>query len=197
VSEFFATNAPDPPHLNPYSCFGAFWTVSLLQVLRCKTRWTGAINALVRATRSRQNFSQRTHPIHPIGPETHDLWRFGPFRYCMNLDAKWAELLQLMHKFVQRSRVRIFCIERTRSTLLHSNSYFGAFWIVSILHELRCKTSRIGAIKALVRAMKSRWNFSQRTHPIHLIALKLMFWGISDRFDTAWTSVQNRLNWCD
>ena len=29
---------------------------------------TGAINAKVRATKSRQNFSLRTHPIHTIGP---------------------------------------------------------------------------------------------------------------------------------
>ena len=27
ASEFFATSAPDPPHCNPSSCFGAFHTV--------------------------------------------------------------------------------------------------------------------------------------------------------------------------
>ena len=36
---------------------------------------TGAINAKDRATKSRQDFSQRTHPIHHIGPETHVLVR--------------------------------------------------------------------------------------------------------------------------
>ena len=45
--------------------FDAFGTVWLAH----KTRWkTGRTNAKVRATKSRQNFSQRTHPIHPIGP---------------------------------------------------------------------------------------------------------------------------------
>jgi hypothetical protein len=37
-----------------------------------------------------------------------------------------------------------------------------------------------GAINALVRAMKSHWNLSQRTHLIHAIGLKLKFWGVSD-----------------
>ena len=44
---------------------GAFGTVWLPYETRCKT---GQTSAKVRATKSRQNFSQRTHPIHPIGP---------------------------------------------------------------------------------------------------------------------------------
>ena len=43
---------------------GAFGTVLLPHETRCKT---GRTSAKVRATKSRQNFSQRTHPIHPIG----------------------------------------------------------------------------------------------------------------------------------
>jgi len=133
ASEFFATNATDPPHWTLNTCFGvsrsiwvhmamfhyytklgakwfelvqlmqkfvpwsririfrnertqstpldpklmfwcialylgAFGNVSLLHETRCKTGWTGAINAEVRALKSHQNFSQRTHPIHPIAP---------------------------------------------------------------------------------------------------------------------------------
>jgi hypothetical protein len=86
-------------HLNPNSCFGAFWTVSLLQELRCKTGRTGAINALVRGTKSHRNFSRGMHPIHPIGPQTHVLWRFGPFCYCTNFGAK----LQLLHNRAMKS----------------------------------------------------------------------------------------------
>jgi hypothetical protein len=194
---FFATNAPELPHWTPNSCFAAFRTILLL----------------------------------------HD---FG---------AERAELVLLTHKFVQRSRVGIFRNRRIRSTLLDSNSYFVAFRTISLLHQLRCKTGRTGAISALVRATKSRrkllaanapnpphwtpnpcfeafWTISllhehqrktrrtgainallhatkicrnllQRTHPIHPIGLKLMFWGISDRFVSAQTSVQNRPNWCD
>ena len=44
---------------------GAFGTVWLPHETRCKT---GRTSAKVRATKSRRNFSQRTHPIHPIGP---------------------------------------------------------------------------------------------------------------------------------
>jgi len=43
---------------------GAFGTVWLPYGTRCKTART---SAKVRATKSRRNFSQRTHPIHPIG----------------------------------------------------------------------------------------------------------------------------------
>ena len=45
--------------------YGAFGTVWLSYETRCKTGRTGA---KVRATKSLRNFSQRSHPIHPIGP---------------------------------------------------------------------------------------------------------------------------------
>ena len=44
---------------------GAFGTVWLPDESRCKT---GRTSAKVRATKSRRNFSQQMHPIHPIGP---------------------------------------------------------------------------------------------------------------------------------
>ena len=40
----------------------------------------------------------------------------GPFRYCMKLGAKWAEMVKIMQKFAPRSCVRIFRNECTRST---------------------------------------------------------------------------------
>ena len=70
--EFFATNAPDPPNWTLNSCFGAFHTilgafgtVRLPYETRCKT---GRTSGKLRATKSHRNFSQQTHPIHPIGP---------------------------------------------------------------------------------------------------------------------------------
>src|SRR6185312_3928358 len=45
--------------------FGAFGTLWFPYKTRCTT---GRTSAKVRATKSRQNFSQRMHPIHPIGP---------------------------------------------------------------------------------------------------------------------------------
>jgi hypothetical protein len=77
--------------------------------------------------RSRK-FSQPTHPIHPIGPQTHVLGCFGMIHYYTNFGAKWAELEHLMHKFVQRSCVQIFRNERTRSIILDPNL---KFWGVS------------------------------------------------------------------
>ena len=47
---------------------GAFGNVSLVHKTRYKTGCTGAINAQVCAMKLFWNFSQRTHPIHPIGP---------------------------------------------------------------------------------------------------------------------------------
>jgi hypothetical protein len=117
-------NAPDPPHWTLNSYFGIFHTVSLMHELRCKTGRTSAINEEVSATKSRRNFSQQTHLIHPIGPQTHVFKRFGPFRYPTNFGAKWAELVPLMHKFVQRSRVGSFHEECTRSTLLDAKLMF-------------------------------------------------------------------------
>jgi hypothetical protein len=52
---------------------GAFGTILLPYETRCKT---GQTSAKVRATRSRRNFSQRPHPIHPIGPKTGVLVHF-------------------------------------------------------------------------------------------------------------------------
>ena len=127
VSEFFTTNAPDPPHCTLNWCFGVFriicvhsWPFGWLTKLGAKrgdvvlkfgpqsrvgifrnerirstplhrkltfwcvsfymgafvTVWlpyenrckTGRTSVKVRATKSRRNFSQRTHPIHPIVP---------------------------------------------------------------------------------------------------------------------------------
>ena len=181
ASEFFATNAPDPPPLDlklTFWCFsyylGAFGTVWLPYETRCKM---GRTSAKVRATKSRRNFSQRMHLIHPIGTQTDILVLFVLFaciRYRLvaftNSGAKRAELVQ---NFVARSRVGLFRNERTRSTPLNPkltfwcvSFYLGAFGTVWLPYETRCKTGRTSVI---VRAMKSHRNFLQRTHPIHPI----------------------------
>jgi hypothetical protein len=46
-------------------------------------------------------FSQRTQPIHSIGPKTTVLGLLGAFHYCMKVDAKLAELVPLTHKFAK------------------------------------------------------------------------------------------------
>jgi hypothetical protein len=125
--------------LDSKSCFGVFRTVTLLHEVRYKAGGTSAINALVCTTKSRRNFSQRTHLIHPIGTQTHVLGRFGPFHYCTNFDAKRAKLVRLMHMLGPRNRFRIFCNERTRSTLFEPKLMFWGILDYSLLHELRCK----------------------------------------------------------
>jgi hypothetical protein len=69
ASEFFATNAPDPLHLTQNSCFWAFRTVSLLHGGRCKTGQTGGINAKVRKTKLRWNFSHEHTQSTPFDPK--------------------------------------------------------------------------------------------------------------------------------
>ena len=80
---------------------GAFGTVWLPYKTRRKSCRT---SAKVRDKKSRRNFSQRTHLIHPIGPKTKNVGAFrtiwlhlGPFGCLTELGAKQAEQVQ---KFV-------------------------------------------------------------------------------------------------
>src|SRR6185369_1421877 len=120
----------------------------------------------------------------------------GSFGCLTKLGAKRAELVQ---KFVPRSRVGIFCNERTRSTPLDPklpfwcvSYYLGAFGTVLLSYETRCKTGRTSA---KVRATKPRWNFSPRTHLIHPIGPKLKFWCVSNYLGasgTVWLPCETR-----
>jgi hypothetical protein len=118
ASNFLATNAQDPLDWTQKSCSGWFRNVSLLHGNRCKTGRTGAINAQVRKTKLRRNFSQRTHPIQSIGPKTNVLGRFVSIRYGTKVAAKLAELVPLTHMFAKRSCIGIFRNKRTWSTPL-------------------------------------------------------------------------------
>ena len=101
----------------------------------------------------------------------HTIWvHSGPFGCLTKLGAKQAELVLL---FVPRSRVRIFCNERTRSTPLDPkltfwcvSYYLGAFGTVWLPYKTRGKTGRTSAN---VHATNSHQNFLQETHPIHPI----------------------------
>jgi hypothetical protein len=112
------------------------------------------------------------HTIYSIGPKTHVLGRFEPFRYCTKVDEKLAEQGPLMHKFAKRSCVGIFCNKRVRSTPFNPKL---TFWGISkrfITHESWCKTDRTSAINAQVRKTKLHRKFSQWTHSIHSIGSK-------------------------
>ena len=83
MSECFATNAPDQPQWTLNSCFGVFRTVWMyLGPFRCLTKLGAKRAELVQlfVPRSRIGiFSQRKHPIDPMGPQTHVLVCFVPF----------------------------------------------------------------------------------------------------------------------
>ena len=121
-------------------------------------------SAKVCATKSLRNFSQRTHPIRPIGPKTNVsvcfvLFGCRPFGCLTKLDAKQGELVQ---KLVPQSHVGIFCNECSRSTPLDPklvfwcvSNYLGAFRTICLPYETRCKMGRTSArTSAKVRATK-------------------------------------------
>ena len=151
----------------------AFRTIWLLYKTRRKRGWSGA---KVRAMMSGRNFSQGTHPIHPLDSKlmfrcvSYYFFAFETVCCVTTLRSIRAKPVQ---KFVPRSRVGIFRNERTRSTPLAPKLtfwcilyYLGRFGTVWLPYETGCKTGRTSA---KVRATRSRWIFSQRTHPIQPI----------------------------
>ena len=89
----------------------------------------------------------------PLGPKLtfwcvlYHLGAFATVCLLTKLGAKRAELVQ---KFVPRSRVRIFCNERIRSTPLDPklmywcvSYYLGAFEAVCMPYETRCRRAEL------------------------------------------------------
>ena len=121
---------------------------------RCKTGRTGA---KVRATKSRQNFSQQTQPIRPhwtlnscSGAFHTNLVHLGPFGWIAKTRCKTGLQVQ---KFELLSRVGILRNERTQSSELDSKLlflcvlfYLGAFGTVWLPYSVQkgqnwCKSS--------------------------------------------------------
>src|SRR6185437_1652824 len=116
-------------------CLGAFGIVSQLHETQCNTVCTGAINAKVRATKSRRDFfsTNTPNPLHwtlnTCFGVLHSVWvHLGSFRNYMKLDAKHGQLVQLMRKFLPRSHVGIFLYEPTQTTPLDPKLMF---WCVA------------------------------------------------------------------
>ena len=91
---------------------------------------------------------------------------------CLIYETRWITG-RTSAKVRARSRVGIFPNERTRSTPFNPKLMFlcilyhlGVFGTVWLPYKALWKTGRTSA---KVRATKSPWNFSQRTHPIHSI----------------------------
>jgi len=153
--------------------FGALATVWLSYETRCKTSRTGA---KVDATKSRRNFSQRTHPIHPIGPFKNVLVHFINF-WCI-----WDRLVDLQNSMqngpnwckssCHEVASKFFAMNApdpphwTLNSCFGAFVQFGAFGTIWLTYETRCETGRTGT---KVRGTKSHRNFSKQTHPIHPI----------------------------
>jgi len=79
----------------------------------------------------------------------------GPFHNCMKLDAKWPKLVQLMQKFVPRSRVELLAKSTPNPTHRTLNSCFCPFHSVRVHFGLFCYSSKLGAKQAeLVQLMQ-------------------------------------------
>ena len=110
----------------------------------------------------------------------------GTFRYCVKLGANWAELVQLMQKFVQRSRVGIFRNEGTRSILwiLNSCSYvfrnvWGAF--APIRYCTKLGANPVQLVQKMQKFMQQSGVEIFRKEGTRSIPLypSLMFWCVS------------------
>ena len=160
--------------------------------------------AKVRATKSRRNFLQRTHLIHPIDPKltfwciAYYLGAFGTVLWPHETRCKTGRTSAK----VRATKSRRNFSQCTRSIPLDPKLKFGcvsyilgAFGIVWLPYETRCKNCRTSA---KVRATKSRRNLSQRSHPIHPIGPQtdvlvrfILFGCIQNRFVALRNSVQN------
>ena len=79
ASEFFATNAPDPPHWTQNLCFGVIRTIWVhLGPFGCHTnlcaKWAELVQNFENEVAS--EFFAPNAPIHPIGPQTDLLVHF-------------------------------------------------------------------------------------------------------------------------
>ena len=119
-----------------------------------------------------------------------------PFCCLTKLGAKRVELVQ---KFVPRSRVRIFRNERTRSTTLDPKLTFGVFptnWVHSgpfgFLTKFGAKRAEL--VQTFMPRSRIRIFCKKHTRSTPL-DLELMFWCILyylDSFGTVWLSYETR-----
>ena len=133
MSEFFSTNAPNPPHWTLNTCFGAFRTIWVhLRPFGSLTKLGAKHFEQLQKFEPRRRVgvfrNERTRST-PLDPKlmfwciSYRLAAFGTIMlpYETQLGAKRAELVQ---KFVPQSCIRIFRNERTRSTPLDPKLMF-------------------------------------------------------------------------
>ena len=134
------------------------------------------------------------------------LFRLGAFRTVSLLREtrwKWANLVQLMQKFMPRSRVRIFHYDAPDPHHWTLNSCFGVFLSVWVHLEPFCYYTKLAAKRAklvqlmqkfvprcLVRIFCNEHSWSTQLYP------KLMFWCVSFRLGAFVTVSLLHETWC-
>jgi hypothetical protein len=122
---------------------------------------------------------------------------FGPFCYCMKVDAKRAERVPLTHRLVKQSRVSIFSqrmhpIHSIRPKT-HVSGHFGPFcYCTKVVAKL---SEQVPIMHKFVKRSCFEIFRNECTRSTQLDP-KLMFWGISDRFITAQKLSRNWPNRC-
>ena len=155
--------------------FGAFGTVWLCYKTQCKM---GQADARVRATKSRRNFSQRTHRSTTLDPKLTFccvLYYLGAFGTVWLPNKTGCKTSRSGAKVCAMKSCRNFS-QRTDpiqpfGPLPHVSEcfiLFGCIWDGLLRYNTRFKT---GQTCVKVRAAKSRRNFSQRMHTIAPIGL--------------------------
>jgi hypothetical protein len=101
----------------------------------------------------------------------------------------------LRHKFAKGSCSKFFATNARDPLHWTQNSGFGAFRTVSLLHESWCKRAELVPwTHKFARQGHVRIFPNERTRSTPLDP-KVMFWGVSDHFDTSRKSMQNVTNW--
>jgi hypothetical protein len=136
-------------------------------------------------------------PIHSNGPKTHISVRFGPFHYCMKVDAKLAELVPFYAQvretwsrwnFLERMHP-IHSIRPKTHILEHFKPFRYCTKVDAKLAELVPLTHKF-AKEGRVRIFHNECTQSTPFYTKH------RFLCDSDRVVTAPKSIQNWPNWC-
>src|SRR6185503_10137669 len=116
----------------------------------------------------------------------------GLFCHDSKLSAKWAELVQLMQKFVPQSCVGSFCNKCTRSTpldpkLLFCSVVFGCIWdrFVALRYSVENGTNYCNKCKSSSHKVVLEFFATNPPYPLHVLGHFIVFGCTWDHFVTA------------
>ena len=154
MSEFFAMNAPDPPHWTLNLCFVLFRSVWLhFGPFRCFTILGSKRAELLKLMQKFKPqscvwiFCNKSTLSTACFGAFHSVWvHLGPFRYCMKLGAKWAEMVQLMQKSSRHEVVsEFFTMNAPDPPHWTLNTWIGVFFSVWVHFGLFRYCMKLGA----------------------------------------------------